>query len=204
MRLRGRDRNDLVRREPRSDAFRSKDLVKVLREGFGQWLKAEGFKRLGTNNWVQPHGDDHLIVAVQCRQSGWDPRAGNSFTVEFERSRTPTRATGFSRQRLWGLLDEMSRREALKLNNQVAQTLPPPDQRFLSELPEEVREHYLRSFAPTTATVDSTDVWFNYYDETDAAVWADFMARKVEPTLRAFTAQPPSFFGHRPSSPRNT
>ncbi|UUZ59274.1 hypothetical protein [Nocardioides sp. B-3] len=70
----------------------------------------------------------------------------------------------------------------------------------MRELPEDVREHYLRSFAATTQTVDPTDVWFAYYDETDAAIWADFLSRRVEPALQAFLAQPPAYFGHRPSS----
>lgn len=203
MRFRGRDRSDFSRRQPRPDAFRSSDLVKVLREGFGQGLKQEGFKRLGTNAWLRSSGEDeHHIVAVQCSQSGWDPRAGNRFIVEFERSRKPSRATGFSRQRLWSLLDELARREALKINTHVALTLPPPDERFVGELPEEVREHYLRSFAATTQTVDSSDVWFAYYDETDAGAWAEFLSRKVETCLHVFLDQPPSFFGHRaPASP---
>lgn len=200
MRFRRRDRSKLTRREPRSDAFQAGDLVHVLRAGLAEGLKAEGFKRLGSNGWIRPAGEVHHIVAVQCRQSGWDPHAGSRFVVEFEQSRAPSRGTGFSRQRIWGLLDDLSRREALNINSQVAQTLPPPDQQFLRELPADVRDHYLRKFAATPQTIDSGDVWFAYYDETDAAVWADFLARTVEPALRTFVAQPPSLFGHRASS----
>jgi hypothetical protein len=171
----------------------------VIRQGLREWLQQAGFKRLGSNGWARSGSDgEHHIIAVQCGRSGWDPRTGNRFIIEFERSRTPSRATGFSRQRLWDLLDEPARREALEINDRVAQTLPPPDQRFVRELPDQVREHYLRSFAATTRTVDSTDVWFAYYDEHDAAIWADFVSRRIEPALHAFLAQPPSFHGHRP------
>ena len=170
----------------------------MIREGCGPWLKQEGFKRLGSNGWIRPSGDDHHIVAVQCSQGGWDSRSGNRFVVEFELSRRPLRATGFGRERLWSLLDDEARREALNINSQVAQTLPSPDERFVRQLPEDVRAHYLRTFTPTTQTTDSSEVWFAYYDETDAAVWADFLSRNVEPALRSFLTHPPSFFGHRP------
>jgi len=179
-----------ARRAPRADTFRSCDLVDVLRTGLGPWLKDEGFKRLGSNGWIRPWADDHLIIAVQCGQSGWDPRAGNRFVVEFEQSRRPERATGFKRVRVWPLLDELRRREALQIISQVAVTLPAPDEQFLFQLPPDVREHYLRSFAPTSATIDSSDVWFAYYDEHDAAIWTEFLGRALGPALQEFLDRP--------------
>jgi hypothetical protein len=95
----------------------------------------------------------------------------------------------------------LSRREALNINTQVAQTLPPPDQRFLRALPERVRDHYLNSFTPSRDTVESSDVWFAYYDETDAAIWAEFLLRKVEPAWHLFVTGPPSSGVVRPSPP---
>lgn len=193
MRFRRTRRDHVARREPRADTFRSRDLVEVLRTGLGPWLKEEGFKRLGSNAWTRPWGgDDHLIIAVQCGQSGWDPRAGNRFIVELERSKTPERATGFKRARVWQLLDEVRRREALNIISQVAVMLPAPDEQFLFQLPPEVREHYLRSFAPTSATIDSSDVWFAYYDEHDAAIWTEFLSRSLGPALQEFRDHPPS------------
>ncbi|WP_269991986.1 hypothetical protein [Arthrobacter sp. B2a2-09] len=197
MRFKRASQGELVRRAPRADTFKSRDLVDVLRAGLGAWLKDEGFKRLGSNGWTRPLADHHLIIAVQCSQSGWDPRAGNRFVVEFEQSKTPRRATGFNRARVWSLLDELRRREALDIISRVAVSLPDPDEQFLFQLPANVREHYLRSFAPTTATVDSSDVWFAYYDERDAAIWADFLARSLGPALQEFLARLPSYFGHR-------
>lgn len=192
MRFRRTRRDDVARRAPRADTFRSRDLVEVLRTGLGPWLKEEGFKRLGSNAWTRPWGDDHLIIAVQCGQSGWDPRAGNRFIVELERAKTPERATGFKRARVWQLLDKVRRREALNIISQVAVTLPAPDEQFLFQLPPEVREHYLRSFAPTPATIDSSDVWFAYYDEHDAAIWTEFLSRSLGPALQEFRDHSPS------------
>jgi hypothetical protein len=136
---------------------------------------------------------------VQCRQSGWDPRAGSRFVVEFERSAVPKIASSGDRNRIWYLLDELRRQEALNINSDVAQTLPPPDNSFASSLPPDVREHYLRQFAPSTKTVKSTDVWFCYYDETDAHAWAEFLSRTIDSALQTFLAQPPSLMGWRPS-----
>ena len=190
----GRRREDSGRRRPRATAFRSTDLVRELRGVLGPWLGEQGFKRLGGKGWVRPEGEEHLILAVQCRQSGWDPRAGSSFVVELERAATPTRATGFTRRRLWALLDDAALREVLDLNVRVARTLPPPDPAFLSALTANVREFYLRSFAPAPATPDDTDVWFAYYDETDVVSWAHFLARQLPAALERFLVLPPGFF----------
>jgi len=76
----------------------------MLRAGLGPWLKGEGFKRLGCNGWIRPWADEFLIIAVQCGQNGWDPRAGNQFVVEFEQSKTPNRGTGANRARACGPL----------------------------------------------------------------------------------------------------
>lgn len=185
------------RRDVRTEAFRANDLNRVLLTELSSVLKDVGFKRLGSSGWIRSEGDVHHIIAVQCRQSGWDSHSGNRFIVEYEQSSRPTRATGFSRQRIWGLLDDSSRRKALDFNSRVAQTLPSPDQQFVRELSSDVREHYLRQFQPTTQTIDSSDVWFAYYDETDAAVWAKFLARNVQSSLDTFLSRS-SEAGERP------
>jgi len=137
------------------------------------------------------------MIAVQARQSGWDPRAGSRFVVEFEQSDTPKFSTGFNRRRVWQLLDQGQREEALVIINDVARTLPNPDQTFVAALPLNVREHYLQQFAPTTETSGSADVWFTYYDEADAARWADFLSRAFGVALDKFLNEPPSFMGMR-------
>ncbi len=157
-----------------------------------------GFKLLGSTGWVRSAEGEHHVVAVQASQSGWDPHSGNRFVVEFERSERPVRATGFSRQRIWGLLDEISRREALRINDHVAETLPPPNQQILRELPPELRPHYLAHFERDTRPVDATrDVWFAYYDEDDASAWATFLGKNVPLAFATFLREPPSLLGHR-------
>lgn len=197
MRFGRRTKHAAPRRQPRASAFRSADLVGVLRGELGEPLKSAGFKRLGSNAWVRAHNDEHHIVAIQASQSGWDPRSGNRFIVEFERSKKPLRATGFSRARLWRLLDDLGRREVTDLNSRVALTLPHPDPNFLRQLPDGVREHYLQAFSASPQAAESADVWFAYYDEEDAQAWAAFLSRRLEPALSQFLTWPPSFFGHR-------
>jgi hypothetical protein len=141
------------------------------------------------------------MIAIQARQSGWDPRAGTAFIVEFEIAQSATLGTGFHRERLWRLLPEIRRREAIEIINTVARTLPEPDRAFVSALPSEVRGHYLQRFEPTRETVDSGDVWFRYYDEADAALWGGFLSRSIGPALEAFLNQPPGFFGTGESPP---
>lgn len=194
MRFRRSSKGGLRRREPRADAFRSGDLVKVIRAELAPWLKEQGFKRLGSNGWIRPSGEQFAMVVVQCSQSGWDDRSGNKFVIEFEQSREPRRGTGSNRDRIWYLLDELSRHEALNINTRVAQTLPPPDMQFVNELPAGIREHYLASFGPSTETNNSSDVWFKYYDETDAAIWAEFLKGRIGPVLENFLARPASIF----------
>lgn len=108
-----------TRRELRSIAYRSGDLNAGLRPAFA-WAKSTGFKRLGSTAWIRSLEDEHHIAAVQAGGSGWDPYSGNRFVVEFELSRDPRRATGFARQRLWGLLTSEERSEATRLNDHVA------------------------------------------------------------------------------------
>jgi hypothetical protein len=117
--------------------------------------------------------------------------------MEFERSRSPERFTGYGRSRLWRLLDEVSRREVIRMNNRVAQTLPPPDMRLVELLDPSLRQYYLDQFAPSDYPGDENDVWFAYYDEDDAAEWARFLASRIGPALERFLAQPPSLWGYR-------
>lgn len=197
MRFRLPGGSQFSRRDIRSDAFRATDLNRVLRTELSSELKDAGFRRLGSSGWVRSQAEVHHLIAVQCSQSGWDPHAGNRFIIEFEQSSRPTRATGFSRRRIWSLLDAPSRREVLDTNSRVARTLPAPDKHFVRELPPDVRDHYLGQFRPTTKTIDSSDVWFAYYDEADASAWARFLAKHMRQALDTFLMQPPSFYGHR-------
>lgn len=163
----------------------------MLRERLAPWTSESGLKRLGDRAWIRPHEDGYVILAVQCRQSGWDPRAGSSFVVELERSQTPKVASSYDRVRLWQLLDEIRREEAVRINDRVAQTLPPPDRAFVSTLPDDVREHYLLDFSPSTDDSEASDVWFRYYDESDAVAWGEFLLAALPQALEMFLHQTP-------------
>lgn len=143
------------------------------------------------------------MLAIQCSQFGWNPYAGNQFVVEFEMSPEAQLFTGGHRNRLWRLLSELERRAFWEQNNAVIATLPVPDPHYVAALPPEVQDWYGRKFDPNGSVPDAaTDVWFRYYDEQDAAVWAGLLARSIVPAIGTFVNQPPSFFGHRPSGAR--
>ena len=187
-----------MRRAPRGEAFRSRDLVKELRGPLSPWLADEGFRRLGHRGWSRPHLDGYLMIAVQASQSGWDARSGNRFVIEFERSATPNLSSSSDRYRIWSLLNADHRAEAIEIIKEVGSTLPPPDPAFVSLLSADVRAHYLRQWDPQP-TLDSSDVWFNYYDEADARGWGEFLARTIAGALERFLSEPPSLFGSRPT-----
>jgi len=138
------------------------------------------------------------VIAVQASQSGWDARSGNRFVVEFEVSATAALSSSFHRTRIWRLLEAERRAEAVEIVKRVGSTLPPPDRAFVSELPRDLQAAYLRQWDPDL-TVDSSDVWFNYYDESDARTWGEFLSHSMGPALERFLTEPPSFFGFRPS-----
>lgn len=189
-----------ARRSPRNEAFRSRDLVRELRGPLAPWGTREGFRRLGERGWIREHTDGHLMIAVQARRRGWDKRAGSQFVVEFEVSGTPTLETGAHRDRIWRLLSTDQRLEAIQIINAVACTLPPPDRAFVEQLPRDAQAWYLRQWKPEL-TADSSDVWFNYYDEDDARTWAEFLVRTIGPVLERFLNEPPTFFGIRGDKP---
>ena len=135
------------------------------------------------------------MVAVQCGQFGWTPITGNQFTVEFEISQEPRLSTGHHRERIWRLLNDLGRRDAWKLNDRLARTLPDPDQRYLDAFPPQAREWYLKALQPVGEMPSrETDVWFRYYDEEDARDWADFLSRSLPAALESFVADP-TWFG---------
>ena len=194
----GRKPAEPARRPPRAEAFRSRDLVRELRGPLAPFLKDCGFRRLGERGWVRPHDDAYLMIAIQCSQSGWESRAGNRFILEFEVSSRAALASSLQRQRLWGLLDDEQRIAAAAINDAVAVSLPEPDPAFLAVLPENVATHYLQQFGPRPLPPENADVWFQYYDEADAARWGVFLGDVLGGATERFLREPPSFLGRRP------
>jgi len=164
-------------------------------------LKEAGFRRLASRGWTRPHGDSHVIVAIQCRQGGWDPRAGSKFVVELEQSKTPEIGTGYNRDRLWKFLDTPQRRRAMEINDSVALTLPEPDRTFLALLPESTQLHYLEDFQVTPVDqLSASDVWFHYYDESDAEQWGQFLADNLTRALELLLERAPTWFARAADS----
>ena len=182
----GLKKKALKRREPRAAAFRSRDLVRELRPHVAAFLKEHHFKRLGDQSWIADHSGSYLILAVQARQSGWDNRAGGRFIVEFEVTSRPVRGTGFRRERLWRLLDVEQRESVISINDAVALSLPKPHPRLLAQLGSSVAAHYLLQFQPMKPVAGQIDMWFQYYDESDAAVWGAFLSQALHPAMTKF------------------
>lgn len=178
------------RRAPRSEPFRSRDLVRKVREQLAPWLDQQGFRRDGGQAWLRDDGDVSVWIGIRCSQSGWDPHSGNKFVVELSQSQESNTGKQFRRSRIWGLLGVDQRREAIAIIQDVAATLPGPDQFMVSSLSAELKPMYLRQFAMSHLTPESFDVWFNYYDEDDAARWAEFLRRHIGDALEILTSEP--------------
>jgi hypothetical protein len=139
-----------------------------------------GFKPGKTvmHGWIRESTPLRATFWLQISQFGFDKNTGGKFIVEFTAS-DKTRQTAM-RERLWGLLDEVSRREVLRLNNEVVGSLPGPSEVILKALPEFLRETYLTSFKPVPSVpATNNDVWFRYATQADAELWGHFVSSRL-------------------------
>jgi hypothetical protein len=116
--------------------------------------------------WSRESQQVRLTFWFQITKFGFDKYTGGKFIVEFGGSDS-SRNTALH-QRLWGLLDDPSRGEAHRINNDVIVSLPGPSDAVVRALSESVREAYLSDFQPVVSVLPSrSDVWFRYATELD-------------------------------------
>ncbi len=163
----------------RAPEFRSV-LVKALKPTLGELgFKPSKNEPGGWNGWVRETAGLREFFWIQLSRSGFDRYTGGKFIVEFTVSDAVRRTA--LRDRIWRLLDDVSRREAVRISNGTIAALPGPSREILNALPESLRSTYLGYFK----TVDETpaqkqDVWFRYATRRDLTAWADFIASRFQ------------------------
>ncbi|TMG68706.1 MAG: hypothetical protein E6H82_00325 [Chloroflexi bacterium] len=81
---------------------------------------------------------------------------------------------------MWALLDDLSRRAVVHMNNDVIASQPGPSHEILMSLPELLRSTYLNLFKPITDMPPSGhDLGFRYATKADATAWGDFIASRL-------------------------
>jgi hypothetical protein len=181
------------------DVIRSPEVRSLLAKALKPALSELGFKQGksesgGWSGWVRETSALREFFWIQLSQSGFDRYSGGRFIVEFTLS-DPARRTGL-RDRMWRLLDDVSRREVVRINNSAIASLPGPSRQILNALPESLRSTYVASFK----TIDETpavnqDVWFRYASREDVVAWGEFIASRfrfvIQEGERRIAAQVP-------------
>jgi len=175
----------------------STEVYRIARQVVGPWLKANGFRReTAFASWTRPVAGRHVTMWFQVSQDGWDPLAGSTFVVEFQRSDRPEVGYGRLRARVVELLDPVGREEVRAIRNAVAARLRRPSlaevrARFGFEPPADMLERYVAAFAPRLAPyAPDEDVWLPYASEVDVRIWCRFVADKLPALTARFEALP--------------
>jgi hypothetical protein len=169
-----------VIRAPQVRALWNKRLRPVLKElGF----KAGKFSPGAWNGWERQSADLRMFFWFQLFRYGFDRYQGGRFILEFVGNDLP-RKVGL-RDRMWSVMDDASRREVVRINNEVIASLPGPSTETLGWLPETLRPTYLDDFKRIEAIPSAQDdVWFRYATMADVAGWGEFIATRL-PSLIA-------------------
>ena len=114
---------------------------------------------------------------IQIDKYGFDRHAGGRFIVEFT-AQHHDRETSL-RDRMWILLDDLPRREVVRMNNAVISALPGPSRATLDALPVDLRGTYLAGFKVVDEPPSNADVWFRYATIADVERWGDFIASRL-------------------------
>ena len=138
----------------------------------------------GWSGWTREAPPFREFFWIQINRYGFDRYTGGEFVVEFEFSNSDRHTS--MRDRMWRLLDDASRREAIRMNNQTIESLPGPSPEVLEVMPASLTETYLRSFETVTVepTVD-TDVWFRFATRADVAAWGEFLASRLSDVVKS-------------------
>jgi hypothetical protein len=152
----------------------------------------------GLPGWTRDTDERRETFFFQINPYGFDKYSGGRFVLEF--TTEDKRRRTWRRDRVWQLLDELSRREALNMNNHVIESLPAPSTEFVESLPGPDRPWYLRNFEPVAQIPPpNADFWFRYATQADADWWGEFVASRLRSVLAAsgtrLANQPPRTSG---------
>ena len=164
------------------EVIRSPEVRSLLAKALKPAISELGFKQgksetEGWSGWFRETSALREFFWIQLSQSGFDRYSGGQFIVEFTLS-DPVRRTSF-RERMWRLLDDVSRREVVRINNGAIASLPGPSREILFALAESLRSTYVASFKTIDETPSANqDVWFRYATRGDVETWGGFIASR--------------------------
>jgi hypothetical protein len=164
------------------DVIRSTEVRSVFKRALKPELKRLGFKLANTydrpGGWARDVPPVRDAFWIQFSSYGFFRDIGGEFIVEFV-FHNSDRNTHIA-DRMWRLLDEASRQEAVRLINNSIAVLPGPLPELYGVLPESLRETHMGNFEPlTTMPPANDDVWFRYATRTDVDAWAEFLASRI-------------------------
>jgi hypothetical protein len=133
----------------------------------------------GWSGWTREAPLVHEFFWIQINSYGFDRFWGGEFIVEFEFVNRDRHTS--TRNRMWPLLDDASRREAFRLINEAVAALPGPSPEMLDLVPESLRSTYLKRFEIVAEVPPANQhVWFRYATRAGVEAWADFLASRLK------------------------
>ncbi len=167
----------------------SKTVHSILRKKISPWAKANDFRRANRiSSWTRPQRSKHLTFWIQLWDY-FDRFAGGQFVVEFQLApRSEFGAgRGGQRKRLWRLLDEQERWEAMSVQNEVIRTLPPAHKALSDLLGGETRRSYLAEFELLEKPPGyNEDIWLRYTKVEHVEIWGEFIVSHLPSLIERF------------------
>jgi hypothetical protein len=168
------------------DVIRSTEVRSVFKDALKAELKTLGFKtaRDGPTGWAREVPPIRDFFWIQFNSYGFFRDAGSEFIVEFAFHNAARRTA--IRDRMWRLLDDASRREVVRLNNQAINALPGPLPELYGAEPDRTDKTWQQRFEPISEIPPThSDVWFRYATRMDVDNWAEFLASRLGPIIIA-------------------
>jgi hypothetical protein len=163
------------------DVIRSTDVRSAFNAALRPELKKLGFKRAkgGPSGWAREQPPLRDFFWIQFSSFGFFRDIGGKFVVEFE-FQNAERGTSI-RDRMWRLLDDASRREVVRLNNQAIKALPGPLPEIYGQLSSQLDQAHRQNFDLITEIPPvHSDVWFRYATRENVGAWAAFLASRLD------------------------
>jgi hypothetical protein len=176
--------------------MKSTATYQIIRKILAPSFKEHGFHRSkpGALCWRKPLGANFLVVGFETESAGYDPPRGCSFTMELQIS--PLAELGAwgeqcVRHRLPNILTDEELEQVRILQNRVRSRLNKPTADHWIYQSKTLRllgiDHYLSQFEQITAWTHpnyKNMLWFQYQDEADVKMWANFILATLPQALQ--------------------